>query len=90
MTKKKSEKKVAEAAPTKKVMVNIFSSNYHRYRHWIREILGEALAKGKFRFVKDKIGYTGKIAVEKTEVEKAKKVLADYKLKNKDTVDMWW
>jgi len=32
-----------------------------------------------------RIGYTGKLSVNK-----AKKVLADYKTKNTGAVDMWW
>jgi hypothetical protein len=43
------------------------------------------LAEGgisKFRFVKDAESYNGKIAVAAGEVEKAKKVLADYKAKH--------
>lgn len=50
------------------------------------------LAEGgisKFRFVKDADSYNGKIAVAKPEVEKEKKVLAEYKTKKTDTVDMW-
>ncbi len=84
-----SKKKVVEPAPTKKTMVNIFTTTYHRYRHWVRFILTEGKINS-FRFVKDEIGYTGKLSIEKTEVDNAKKVLADYKIKNPDTVDMWW
>jgi len=36
------------------------------------------------------VGYTGNIAINKPEVEAAKKVLADYKTQNKDSIDMWW
>ena len=84
-----SKKKVVEVTPTKKEMVNLFKTTYHRYRHWIRHILTEGKVNG-FRFVKDEIGYTGKIAVNKPEVEKAKKVLAEYKVKNSNSLDMWW
>jgi len=85
---KKTETKIVEVG-AKKVMVNLFKTTYHRYRHWIRFILTEGKVSG-FRFVKDEVGYTGKIAVDKPEVDKAKKVLADYKLKNADAADMWW
>jgi hypothetical protein len=87
MTKKKNEKVAAVA--TKKVWVNIFKTNYHRYRHWVKYILAEGKVNG-FRFVKDEIGWTGKLAVDKPEVDKAKKVLAEYKTNNPDAVDMWW
>jgi hypothetical protein len=90
MTKKKNEKKVAAIEAPKKIeMINIFKTTYHRYRHWIRFILTEGKIN-KFRFVKDEVGYTGNIAINKPEVEAAKKVLADYKTKNKNTVEMWW
>ena len=86
-----SKKKAVEVVPAKRVMVNLFNTNYHRFRHWIRYILidGKVPAKG-FRFIKADIGYTGKLVVEKTEVDRAKKVLADYKAKNTGAVDMWW
>ncbi len=89
MTKKKSEKQVAIVAPKKTEWVNVFKTTYHRYRHWIRFILTEGKVN-KFRFVKDEIGYTGKLSVDKPEIDKAKKVLADYKTKNTGSVDMWW
>ena len=91
MTKKKNEKKVPEvvAAPKKIEMINIFKTTYHRYRHWVRFILTEGKIN-KFRFIKDEVGYTGNIAINKPEVEAAKKVLADYKTQNKDSIDMWW
>ncbi len=90
MTKKKNEKKVAAVAAPKKIeMINIFKTTYHRYRHWVRFILTEGKIN-KFRFVKDEVGYTGNIAIDKPEVEAAKKVLAEYRIQNKDTVEMWW
>jgi len=54
----------------------------------VRHILAEG-GISKFRFVKDADSYNGKIAVAKPEVEKAKKVLAEYQKKNPDTVTMW-
>ena len=88
MTKKKNEKKVAVVA--KKVeMVNIFKTTYYYWRFWIKEILKTGKIS-KSRFVKDEIGYTGNIAVQKTEVDNAKNILISYKSQNRDTVDMWW
>lgn len=87
MTKKKSEKKAA-VAPTKKIeMTNIFKTTYFYWRYWIKDYLK---GKVKARFVKEEVGYNGKIAVQKTEVDTAKKMLADYKTKNPDTKDLWW
>jgi hypothetical protein len=43
----------------------------------------------KFRFVKDAESYNRKIAVAKPKVDKSKKIFAEYKTKNPDTVDMW-
>ena len=87
--KKKDEKKVAEVVAPKKVeMTNIFKTTYYWWRFWVKDILKSGKIN-KARFVKDEVGYTGKIAVQKTEVEAAKKVLADYKTKNPDTVEMW-
>ena len=90
MTKKKNEKTVAAvAAPQKVEMLNIFKTTYGYWRHWVKYILKDG-GVIKFRFVKDAETYNGKIAVAKPEVDKAKKVLADYKTKNPDTVVMWW
>jgi hypothetical protein len=84
-----SKKKVVELVPTKKTMVNLFKTNYHYYRHWVKYILSEGKIKA-FRFVKDEVGWTGKIAIDKPEVDTAKKVLSDYKVKNPNTTNMWW
>ena len=86
---KKNEKKVTDTAPTKAEWVNVFKTSYYFWRFWIRTILIEGKVK-KYRFVKDEVGYTGNIAINKPEVEAGKKVLAEYKTKNKDTKDMWW
>ena len=90
-TKKKKEA-VAKMPATEKngkiEMVNIFSTTYGYYRYWIKEILAEG-GISKFRFVKDPDSYNGKIAVAKTDVDKTKKVLAEYQKKNPDTVTMW-
>ena len=88
MANQKDKRDVAHTTK-KNEMVNIFKTCYHYYRNWIREILTTGKVD-KFRFVKDEIGYTGEIAVNKPEVEKAKKVLKEYKAKNPNTVDMWW
>jgi len=99
MKKENSKKKVVVAnAPTtekkannatgKIEMVNIFSTTYGYYRWWVKNILADG-GISKFRFVKDTDSYNGQIAVAKTEVEKAKKVLAEYQKKNPDTVIMW-
>ena len=87
---KKNEKKVAQAeAPAKTEWVNVFTTSYYFWRNWVKAVLIEGKIK-KYRFVKDEVGYTGNIAINKPEVEASKKVLADYKIKNKDTKDMWW
>ncbi len=88
MAKKKDEKQVT-VKPKKIEMVGIFKTTYHRFRHWIRTILIEGKVN-QFSFKKDKTAYTGVLLVEKSEVEKAKKVLSEYKAKNPDTIDMWW
>ena len=83
------KKKAEVATETTKDMVVLFKTTYHRYRHWIKSILGDGKIS-KFAFKKDEVGYTGVISVERSEVEKAKQILADYKAKNPDTVEMWW
>ena len=89
MTNKKNEKKVAAVAAPKKIeMICIFKTTYGYWRYWVKNILADG-GVGKFRFVKDEGSYNGKIAVEKTQVERAKQVLGDYKKKNPDTVVMW-
>ncbi len=90
-TKKKKEtgaKKPATEKNGKIEMVDIFSTTYGYYRYWVKNILAEG-GISKFRFVKDADSYNGKLAVAKTDVDKAKKVLADYQKKNPDTVTMW-
>lgn len=89
MTKKKNEKTVAVIAPTKTEWVNVSKTTYYFWRFWVKQILSDGKIK-KYRFVKDEVGYTGKIAINKPEVDACKKVLADYKTKNKGTKDMWW
>ena len=69
-------------------MVNIFSTTYGYYRYGVKTILADG-GIAKFRFVKDTESYNGKIAVAAGEVEKAKKVLADYKVKHPDEKEMW-
>ncbi len=88
MTKKKNEKKVAVVAPKKVEYINLFNTTYYFWRFWIKEILKTGKIS-KSRFVKDEIGYTGKIAVDKPEVDRSKQVLAEYQKKNPDTVTMW-
>ena len=80
--------KVEMPKPDKPEMVNVFSTTYGYYRYWVKTILTEG-GIAKFRFVKDEGSYNGKIAVVAGEVEKAKKVLADYKSKNPDEKEMW-
>ena len=89
MTNKKNEKKVAETAPKKVEWVNVLKTTYYYWRFWVKQILINGKIK-KYRFIKDAVGYSGNIAVQKTEIENAKKVLAEYKIKNPDTVDMFW
>ena len=89
MEKKKNETKVvAVEAPKKIEWINIFKTTYGYWRHWVKYILKDG-GIIKFRFVKDAESYDGKIAIAKPEVEKAKKVLADYQKKNPNTVEMW-
>lgn len=89
MTKRTIEKEKETAKSSTPNWVKIFQTSYFRYRHWIRNLLIEGKIK-KFRFVKDEVGYTGSITVDKPEVDKAKKVLQNYKDKNPDVKDMWW
>ena len=74
--------------PTKTEWVNVFTTSYYFWRNWIKAVLIEGKIK-KYRFVKDEVGYTGNIAIDKPEVDAAKKVLATYKTKNPDKVEMW-
>ena len=87
MTNKKNQKTVAVTAPKKADWVNLFKTSYFYWRHWIKNDLK---GKVKARFAKDEIGYSGHIAVQKPDVDKAKKILAEYKTKNPDVKDLWW
>ena len=86
---KANEKKGVVNTPQRREMVSIFKTTYYYLRYWIKAVLVEGKIS-KYRFLKDEIGYTGHIAIDKPEVEKAKKVLSDFKKKNSDTVEMWW
>jgi len=88
MKKKEEKKVVAIEAPKKVEFINIFKTSYFYWRFWVKEILITGKIN-KARFVRNEVGYSGNIAVQKTEVDAAKKVLADYKVKKPDTVDMW-
>ena len=92
MATKKKKEAVAKVSATEKngkiEMVNIFSTTYGYYRYWVKNILAEG-GISKFRFVKDEGSYNGKIAFAAGEVDKAKKVLADYKAKHPDEREMW-
>ena len=86
------EKETEEVETTldfKPEMIEIFKTTYGYYRYWVKNILADGGIK-KFRFVKDVESYNGKIAVAKTEIEKAKKALADYRTKNPDNVKICW
>ena len=93
MASSKKKNVVAVKAPgteqkAKVEMVNIFSSCYGYWRYFVKNILSEG-GIVQFRFVKAPDSYNGKIAVASTEVEKAKKALAEYQKKNPDTKTMW-
>ena len=83
--KKEQVKKVDK--PTKEEEVILVTTTYYYWRNWVKSILLEG--KIKTRFVKDDVGWSGKISVVKSQMDLAKKVLADYKTKNPDRVDMW-
>ncbi len=87
-----TKKVVAKVQPTPKdgkiEMVNIFTTSYGYFRYFIRNIMTDG-GIVKFRFVKNKENYSGKIAVAQNEVDKAKKVLAEYQKKNPDVKTMW-
>jgi len=89
---KKKKVAVAKVPATEKngkiEMVNIFSTTYGYYRYWVKNILAEG-GVIKFRFVKDKESYNGKIAVAKLEVQKAKAALLQFQKSNPETVTMW-
>ena len=86
----KTEKKaVVPAAPAKVEWITIFKTTYFRWRYWVKDLLITGKVK-KYRFIKEEVGYNGSIAVDKSEVEAAKKVLNEYKTKNPDIKEMWW
>lgn len=96
MATQKKKKAVEAYAPVKEQkakvekseMINIFSTTYGYWRYFVKNIL-ETGGVAKFRFIKDADSYNGKIVISKPEVEKAKKVLAEYQKKNPDTKHMW-
>lgn len=79
---KTATKKVAKSEP-----ISVVKTTYHFWRNWLKDIT--STVKGA-RFVKEKVGYNGVISVP-DEASKAKleKVLAAWKKKNPDTVDLW-
>lgn len=87
-------KKTKEAtAPVKIVSterIAVVKTNYHYFRHWLRS--ATASISG-VKFVKNEDNYDGVITCPKSEVEKLKKVLADYRKEllkeNPLTIEMW-
>ena len=79
---KKPEQAKKEVKTTE--MIVLCKTSYHYYRNWLRELLKDAEPK----FVKDEKGWKGSITVAKADVEKAKKLLADYKTKNPETKEL--
>lgn len=80
---------VAPTTITKVVIVNLVKTSYHYFRHYVKYILIEGnISKPIFK--KNETGWHGVISVSKAELEKAKKILSDYKLKNIHIKDMWW
>lgn len=88
LKKESSEKKRITKSKGKIEMINIYSTTYGYWRYWVRNILIEG-GISKFKFVKEADSYNGKIAIIKSEVEKAKKVLFEYQVKNADIKTMW-
>lgn len=84
----KAVDKVKKPKVVKPEMVSIFSTTYGYWRYFVKTILADG-GISKFRFVKDEGSYNGKIAVPAGEVEKAKKVLADYRAKHPEEKEMW-
>jgi len=83
--KKEQVKKVGKL--TKEEDVILVTTTYYYWRNWVKSILHEG--KIKARFIKDDVGWSGKISVGKIQVDLAKKVLAEYKTNNPEGVDMW-
>jgi hypothetical protein len=85
---KKETVKPDKAEKPKPEMVITASTTYGYWRYWVKNILNEG-GIAKFKFIKDEGSYNGKVAVAAGEVDKAKKVLADYKSKHPDEKEMW-
>jgi len=86
--KKAAVVKASITTPVKTEMVTIFKTTYGYYRYWVKNILaGGGIIK--YRFIKNPDSYAGVISVAKPEADKAKKVLAEYKKQNPETVSMW-
>lgn len=82
--KKKPEQIKKEVKTTE--MVVLCKTSYHYWRNWLKEILKDTGAK----FNKDEKGWKGSISITKTDIDKAKKLLTDYKTKNPETKELWW
>ena len=83
------KKSVVVKTTSKKEMVNLFKTSYHYYRNWVKYILSDGKINS-FRFLKDEVGWTGIISVPKSEVDRAKSILKDFRIKNPETIELWW
>lgn len=87
-TNKETDGFVKTVKGTKIEFVFICSTSYGYFRYFVKYILSEG-GINNFKFVKDNDSYNGRIAVDKTEVEKATLVLDTYKKTHPDVKEMW-
>jgi len=83
-----NKKTITEVTATTE-MVQLFKTTYHYYRNWVRGILQQGKITN-IKFLKEKIGWKGIISVPKSQLEKAKQVLNEYKKKHPDAKELWW
>ena len=63
--KTKNAIKAAKQAPKKTEWNNMYKTTYYWWRFWLKNLLIKGKIR-KYRFVKDTVGYTGHIAIDKS------------------------
>ena len=79
---------VVVAPATALEVVTVATTTYHNWRHWVKDIAKEGGVISA-KFVKESVGYNGKITAPKSQVAKLKATFASYQKANPDTKELW-
>lgn len=76
--------------PSKSDAVKLVGTSYHYFRGWLKQHLKDNNIKG-FRFIKDDVGWQGRITIPSDGFNEAMKALNDFKASQPEgTKDLFW